>query len=285
MPIPASGKVIVAINPFCFSGYDPWVAYKYIPTTGVKYVEVPSLPFSMGAKYDLTTFAPEGMVPGDVELVKGRFDALELVPLTVGAFCDLLDPYQLEALRRRIDFAQQLGAKYVITDASGQPEANTATGRSRLVNALRWIGDYAAERGVNITLETHEGPTRNGKLAREFLKQVDHPNVGVNYDTGNIYYYNDDLDPAEDVKQIADRVTHVHLKDTLGGKGEWKFCALGEGKVNFPAIIEVLRDAGFAGPFSLEVEGEHGEDLNRAALLDRVMRSLDYLRRIGLSWD
>jgi L-ribulose-5-phosphate 3-epimerase len=76
-------------------------------------------------------------------------------------------------------------------------------------------------------LETHAGPTRTGRLARKFLEEVGHSNVGFNYDTGNIVYYNDDVDPAEDIAEVADRVVHVHLKDTQGGRDEWKFCALG----------------------------------------------------------
>ena len=75
---------------------------------------------------------------------------------------------------------------------------------------------------------------------------------------------------------------HVHLKDTTGGKGEWEFCALGEGRVNFPKIIEVLQSVGFRGPYSLEIEGKQGEDLNQEGQLRRIQKSLDYLRQIGL---
>lgn len=62
-------------------------------------------------------------------------------------------------------------------------------------------------------METHAGPTRTGRLARKFLEEVGHSNVGFNYDTGNIVYYNDDVDPAEDIAEVADRMVHVHLKD------------------------------------------------------------------------
>jgi inosose dehydratase len=139
------------------------------------------------------------------------------------------------------------------------------------------------DQGVRIALETHGGLTRNGTLARRLLDAVNHPAVGVNYDTGNIYYYNDDLDPAEDVKLVADRVFHVHLKDTVGGKGEWQFCALGQGRVNFPGIVDVLQKADFRGPYSLELEGKRGEDLNRAGQSEVIRASIEYLRRIGLA--
>ena len=58
---------------------------------------------------------------------------------------------------------------------------------------------------MQIALETHGGITRNGALCAKLLDAVNHDAIGVNYDTGNIYYYNEGLDPAEDVQ--ADRRT------------------------------------------------------------------------------
>jgi sugar phosphate isomerase/epimerase len=271
---------VVAASPFCFGGFNPFVAYAAFARAGLRYVEVPALPAGLAMKHDLTTFVPEYLGDGDVRAMRERLAGMGLTPITVAAFCDLLEPGQDEALRRRIDFARRLGASYVLTDATGRADLG---GRPRqLVNSLRCLADYAEDRGVRIALEIHEGPTRNGKLAAEFLDRVDHPNVGVNYDTGNVYYYNDGIDPAEDIHHVAGRVVHVHLKDTTGGKGEWQFCALGDGRVKFPAILQALRSAGFTGPYSLEVEGIAGEDLNREGYVRRLEKSLHYLKQIGL---
>jgi inosose dehydratase len=272
---------LIAASPFCFGGFNPFVAYAHFARAGLRYVEIPALPASLAMRYDLTTFVPEFLGAEDVRAMRDRLAGMSLVPITVAAFCDLLEPGQAEALRRRIDFAHQLGASYVLSDATARPEMG---GRPRqLINTLRHLADYAEDRGVRIALEIHEGPTRNGKLAAEFLDGVDHPNVGVNYDTGNVYYYNDDIDPVDDIRHIADRVVHVHLKDTTGGKGEWQFCALGEGRVRFPKIIPTLQSVGFTGPYSLEVEGMQGEDLNREGYMDRLQKSLQYLKQIGLA--
>jgi L-ribulose-5-phosphate 3-epimerase len=268
-------RTIIAASPNCFLEFNPFVAYRYFPTVGIQYVEVPAAPSGAGM------FAPELMDRDDVERLKERLSSLGVTPMSVGAYCDLLQPRLVDALKRRIDFAQQLGATNVVSDATRQLEVEPEPWR-KLVNVLRYLGDYAADHGVRIALETHGGLTRNGRLALKLLEAVDHPAVGLNYDTGNIYYYNDDLDPAEDVKQVAERVVQVHLKDTAGGKGEWQFCTLGEGRVNFPAIIGALQAAGFHGPYSLELEGRRGEDFNREQNLDRVRKSLDYLRQIGL---
>jgi L-ribulose-5-phosphate 3-epimerase len=279
---PASvNQSIIAASPFCFSGFDPWVAYQYLQKAGIQYVEVPALPLSMCLKHGLTTFVPEAMEQEDVRALRHRLLDMDLRPLTVAAMCQVLETKQLEALRHRIDFAHDLGCKYVITDSCD--ETGLSQSRSKVINALRWLADYASDRGVRLVLETHAGPTKNGKVARQFLDEVAHPNLGYNYDTGNILYYNQDVDPAKDIHEIASRVVHVHLKDTQGGKEEWKFCALGDGRVNFPEILRVLKGANFEGPYSLEIEGMQGEDLNREGHLQRIRKSLDYLKSIGLT--
>ncbi|MGH9528510.1 MAG: sugar phosphate isomerase/epimerase family protein, partial [Terriglobales bacterium] len=253
----------------------------FLRKAGIRYVEVPALPFSLSLKHGLTTFVPEALSSDDIRDLRNRLRGMELYPITVTAMCQVLDAAELEALRRRIDFAHDLECKYVITDSCD--EAGLRQSRSKVIDSLRSLAEYAAERGVCLALETHAGPTRNGRVAKEFLDEIAHPNLGYNYDTGNIVYYNENIDPAKDIREIAKRVVHVHLKDTQGGQEEWKFCGLGEGRVNFAEILRVLQAANFTGPYSLEIEGMAGEDLNREGYLQRVRRSLAYLKSIGLA--
>lgn len=269
-------NVTIGASPNCFLGFSPFVAYAEFPSLGIHHVEIPAPPGGSAAY-----FAPELMDQGDLQRLKERLASLEVSPLSVGAYCDLLNPRHVDFLKRRLDFAHDLGVANVVSDATRRLEVAADEWR-RIVNVLRYLGDYAADRGTRIALETHGGLTRNGSLAAKLLAAVDHPAVGVNYDTGNIYYYNDDLDPAEDVRQVADKVFQVHLKDTAGGKGEWMFCALGAGRVEFPAVLGTLKRAGFTGPYSLELEGRRGEDLNRAGHRAVIKQSMEYLRTIGL---
>jgi len=62
--------------------------------------------------------------------------------------------------------------------------------------------------------------------------------------------------PEEDINDIADQVVHVHLKDKLGGQMEYNFPPLGEGNINFRPVISALRDSGYLGPYSVEIEVE-----------------------------
>ena len=274
-------KNIIAATPFCFPGYHPFTAYRLFSKAGIYNVEIPALSFKMSADYEMVSIPPELMNHENLIVLREFLQQHRLTPITMAVFSDFLESREVESLRICVDAAQKLGVQYLITDAT-RKEKLDRNQWEKLIKTMRNFADYAADSNIRVTLEIHKGPTQTGELALKLLESVNHPNIGINYDTGNIYYYNEDIDPAEDIKHIAEYVMHVHLKDTTGGKGEWKFCALGEGRVNFPEIIQVLQSVNFRGPYSLELEGKEGEDLNRQKCLRRLEKSLNYLRDIRL---
>ena len=272
---------LVAAATTCFLGLDPWIAFDCLRSVGIRYVEVPALPARQSIEWRQTGFSPEMLGPGGTQRLRERLAEMDLTPITVGAYTSVLEKDDLLPMLRRIDFAHQLGASFVIIDAAGNEPDGPAEWR-QLANLGRFLGDYAEARNVRLAFEIHEGLARSGAAARRLLDAIDHAAVGVNYDTGNAIFYNDDVDPVTDVQAIADRVIHVHLKDTSGGRGAWAFGALGTGRVDLPRIVRLLKDRGFSGPYSLEIEGFAGEDLTREARVQRVRQSLDYLTELGI---
>ena len=147
---------------------------------------------------------------------------------------------------------------------------------------LRRMGDAAATHGVTIAVETHPPFAHNAAAALETVREVGHPNVRLNYDTGNIYYYNENADGIGELEQIADCVAAVHLKDTGGGFKAWDFPTLGQGVCDFPAIFQLLNQRGFYGPFTMELEGIEGENFNEEQHVQRIADSVAFLRSKGL---
>jgi inosose dehydratase len=113
------------------------------------------------------------------------------------------------------------------------------------------------------------------------MKRIEHPSVRVNFDTGNITYYNQGADAVTELEQIIDHVATVELKDHSGQAGEWKFPALGQGTVDFPGVLEVLKIHGYIGPLTIEVEGIEGTPWNEAQTKQAVADSVAYLRRLA----
>ena len=107
--------------------------------------------------------------------------------------------------------------------------------------------------------------------------------VRLNFDTGNIAYYNRGADPCAELERVKHLVRNVHLKDNRGGYEDWYFPALGEaGGVDFVRVREILDGVGFAGPYTIEIEGIGGEaEPGLDARHDRIARSVVHLRACG----
>ena len=115
------------------------------------------------------------------------------------------------------------------------------------------------------------------------MDEVDHPHVRLNFDTGNIAYYNQGVDPCDELEQVKHLVRNVHLKDNRGGFEDWYFPALGDGgAVDFDRVREILDAVGFAGPYTIEIEGIGGEaEPGLEERQERIARSVRHLKACG----
>lgn len=112
------------------------------------------------------------------------------------------------------------------------------------------------------------------------MEAIKHPAVRVNFDTANVYFYNQNVTAVGELGKVIDYVASVHLKDTTGGYEDWTFPTLGTGVVDFAEVFRMLNARGFAGPFTMELEGTKGVELDEAGQLKYIADSVAYLRRI-----
>jgi L-ribulose-5-phosphate 3-epimerase len=217
-------------------------------------------------------------LPTDVGAVMGVLKHHGLAATSVIARCDVSDDAGIEAFAAPVAAAHAMGARVIFTSVKAGPIP-----RAEVCRRLRAMGDIAGSRGITLALETHPDLAQNGDVALETMRAIDHPHVRINYDTGNVYYYNRGVDGVAELGKILDYVGAVHLKDTIGGYETWNFPTLGQGLIDFPAVFRILNDRGFVGPFTLELEGIRGEALDEAATHQRVADSVAYLRGIGVA--
>ena len=105
--------------------------------------------------------------------------------------------------------------------------------------------EMAAQRGVILALENHWGLSRTPEGLLRIVDAVKSPWLGALVDTGNFLE-----DPYDKIAQIAPRAVFVQAKTYEGG-GEWYTLDL-----DYPRIAKILRDAGYTGYVSLEMEGK-----------------------------
>jgi sugar phosphate isomerase/epimerase len=231
-------------------------AFSHLAKAGVRYVEIAPPP------------------PDRADDIAGRLKEYGLKPATVALPDGLVGKDDRnDAFLGCAAFADRWDAKIFFASVS-----STALGRETTLRRLRELGDIASERGMTIAMETHPDLVTNGDVALQTMRDLNHPHVRVNFDTANVYYYNHDVDAVAELGKIVDYVASMHIKDTGGGFESWDFPGIGEGVVDFPAALRLLRDHGFQGPLTLEIEGVKGEDLSETEAADRVARSVDNLR-------
>ena len=159
-------------------------------------------------------------------------------------------------------FCKRMGSRMVVlggTEAKGKEPAMFET-YAREANEIgkRMLETYGVKFGVHphvgSLVETREEIARvmDGTDPRYFFLAPD---------TGHLIAGGSD--PVEVFQVYRDRIVHAHLKDYArpsvpGGRGA--FLPLGQGQVDFPALIRILTAAGFDGWLDVELDGGRGID-------------------------
>jgi len=195
-------------------------------------------------------------------------------PLTIG-----LVPREYR--ERRIAHMQQVSdfaAKAVIPAVQGHcgfiPENPNDPLYSEAVDAIRTVAAYCRRNGQQFRCET--GQETPITLVRA-IRDVGLDNVGVNFDAANLILYGK-ANPVDAVDVLAPYIQGVHAKDGLyptDPQQLGKEVPIGEGRVNFPVLIEKLKKIGYRNPLTIEreISGEKqtADVLAAKAYLERLV--------------
>ncbi|MEA2510793.1 MAG: L-ribulose-5-phosphate 3-epimerase [Thermomicrobiales bacterium] len=179
-----------------------------------------------------------------------------LTAISLSGHSDLVSDAGVVEFRKALNVASKLGIGYVSTSTGGHDASSAGSldeQRERFLARIGPLADEAAALGITICLETHGGLLATGASSADLVRRIGKPNVGINYDPGNVIFYGDTR-PEGDVAAAAPLVKHLHVKDQIGGARNWHFPAAGTGEVDFKAIFAALDAVGFNGPCSVEVE-------------------------------
>jgi L-ribulose-5-phosphate 3-epimerase len=130
-------------------------------------------------------------------------------------------------------------------------EPDPSAALTELGSALSRAAARASDAGVTLALENeHECNVATSGEVSAALDAADSPHLRVIWDPGNAAM----LDPVSfaglgGLEMIRDRVAHVHLKD-VSASGNWT--RVGDGIVDFAALLRYLADTGYDGYLSFE---------------------------------
>jgi sugar phosphate isomerase/epimerase len=172
----------------------------------------------------------------------------------------------IKNIRAQIDKSKFLNVEFLLTFGTNRPEDY-----DDYYHVMADAAPYAQDKGLKLVLKPHGGGSGAAEEIIRCINKVNQPNFHIWYDAGNIIYYTG-KDPIEQLKPIVQYVTGFCAKDCAGQKGEiW--LDFGKGKVDFPAVFKMLKQAGYNGPVMVEccAKGPTPEDVTAGARRNREM--------------
>lgn len=176
-----------------------------------------------------------------------------------------------------------------ITSGDGLSDAQWATFAEGVETVARAIGEQT---GLRSAFHHHAaGFVETPEEVAQLLDRTDSKLVGLCFDTGHYRFGGGDA--LAGLRRHRDRIWHVHFKDCsptvhqrscaegwdyFGSLKHGIFCELGKGDVNFPAVIQELRQTNYAGWIVIEQDVLPGMGVPK----EYALQNRDYLRALGL---
>jgi len=212
-----------------------------------------------------------GRLPLDDAALQARFtaeskkhnlplDATYLDVLHVNCLKD--DNQAPEWVRRGIEITRNLNARILMVVFFGKCALLSRAEMDTVAGAFRELAPEAQKAGVIIGFENLLDAGDNTRV----MDQVDSPAFKIWYDVGNSTNQVG-VDAAREIRSLGrDRICGLHFKDKA---------YLGDGKVDYPAILQSLWDIRYKGFANLETSSPSGQmeaDLKRnLAFLHKLM--------------
>lgn len=203
------------------------------------------------------------------------------------------------AICRCIEAAEFLGAKYIRIYAGNYAAGDTDPDGKKwatLAASMRRLGDIAEKHGVRLVLENHFNTmTVSAKESIELSRLIDHPAVGILYDQANLAFTGKE-DYRTAIPLQTEKVYYMHVKDLEFKKDQTGFVSsdvshpkeeernvytriVGEGELDWPGILRMVKEYGYEGWLSLEYERRwHPDDIPDASI--GMKKAVEYLHQV-----
>ncbi len=171
------------------------------------------------------------------------------------------DPLGPRWVADAIPIAHALGVGVILLPFFGARALQTAAEKDRVGDILRDLAPAAEKAGVVLGLEDTISARDNARI----MDRAKSPAVRTYYDVGNST--RNGFDVVEEIRWLgAERICEVHLKDNPH--------YLGQGTIDFPAVVKALADIGFHQWAQLETECPSG------SVPDDMAKNLAYIRGV-----
>jgi len=190
---------------------------------------------------------------------------------------------ELAKMARWGELIKKNGGSVTVLGPNSVPRANYdfRANKASIVAALNECGKMLTDMGLTPALHQHTGTcieTRDEVYA--VLDAVDTRYVKFGPDIGQLQ--KGGSDPVQVVKDYLPLVRHMHLKDYSGGPDYLGYCPLGQGKVDIPAILDMVEKDNMKGMVMVELDPSPNMPIaagETARIAKRYLQKLGYTFR------
>jgi len=272
----AAAKPALQLGLIVSAGSDPEAAIRKVHSFGIPTCQVGVGAFDAGMAQRLRAALDQYHIEASSLVAGGPgpevYDFYH-GPLTIGFVPRQYREARIAQIQKTSDFARQCGVPAVQTHCGFIPENPNDPLYKEAVDALRTVGAYCKRNGQNFRCET--GQETPITLFRA-IHDTGLDNIGVNFDAANLILYGK-ANPVDALDILGPLVQGVHAKDGLyptNPRELGKEVPIGQGKVNFPAFIKRLKEAGYRGPLTIERE------ISGAKQAEDIRASIAYLEKL-----
>ncbi|MEI6076349.1 MAG: sugar phosphate isomerase/epimerase family protein [Verrucomicrobiota bacterium] len=195
------------------------------------------------------------IVSGMVGCLGEDYSTLDSIRLTGGIAPDATWDQNIKNISACAAVAKKLGLKLVTFHAGFLPPDESHPTFAKMLQRLDVVADIFMVQNILLGLET--GQETAPELAR-LLHQLNHPNIGVNFDPANMILY-DKGDPVKALHVLAPWIRQVHIKDARRTQvpGTWgQEVPVGTGEVDWRGFFSTFKHVVFN--VNLAIEREYG---------------------------
>ncbi|KQB98073.1 myo-inositol catabolism protein [Loktanella sp. 1ANDIMAR09] len=261
------------------------------------------------AGYKGIELGPIGYMPEDPAVLREELDKNDLSIIGGVVFRAFHDPAKwddvMNASVRTCKALVAHGAQHLVLIDSISPRRAPTAGRANEAEQMdkaewRAFRDRLAtiakmgteDYGLTVGIHAHAAGFMDFEPELErLLDEVDESILKICFDTGHHSYAG--FDPVAFMKRHIDRISYMHFKDIdpvvkadvvakrtdfYKACGQGIFCNLGQGDVDFPAVRQILLDAGFEGWCTVEQDCDPAQP---GTPLEDAESNRKYLESIG----
>jgi len=194
-------------------------------------------------------------------------------PITIGLIPRETRAARIAHIKAAADFAARCDIPAVQTHAGFIPENPHDPVYKEAVSAMREVAEYCSRYRQNFRYET--GQETPITLVRA-MHDVGLDNQGVNFDLANVIMYGK-ANPVDAIEVLAPYIQGIHAKDGLWPTSPRELGAevpIGKGKVDFPRIVQRLKEIHYQGAVTIERE------ISGPQQLEDVRAAANYLHQL-----